>query len=199
MNAKIASVCTALFIVLAAATQAEDFKTAAARIAKKEYEAKVASIEADAEKGLAAARREYLARLKGAEREATRAGDLDEALRVRAETAEVRRQDTSPALLQRQEWQARNALATKLAGTTWKPGKADAGSRFTLTRDGSVVEHLENGADRPQGKWAVIGNHMAVILTDSPWINVCQFDDENTVAKLSHAYMQEGSWSEVRE
>lgn len=199
MKGKTTIFYSVLFVSLMSAVHADDFKTPAARIARKEYEAKVASVQAEAEKGLLAARREYLARLKIAEREATRAGDLDEAVRIRAEATEARKQEGSPVLLQRPEWQARLALASRLADTTWLPSKPGAGSHFTLVHDGSVLEHVAPGSDRPMGNWAPLGEHTAIIVNASPWINVCQFNEDCTAATLSHAFLQEGSWGERKE
>lgn len=152
----------------AGAAGAAEFKSRLARDAAAKYAATVERLNQEHQEKLTAARKSYAAALTAARDEATRAANLDEAVRLRDAIADLQKEAPAPA---RQDGPAaaQAALARQLAGTTWD----DDGKQTRFNADGTVT--------RPDAKekvtWAAINGNTVVMRHGERWTVALTFDE----------------------
>ena len=158
-----------------------DFKSPQLRAARVQLNSRILDIQREANGKIAAASKQYIAELQKAKDEATRRGDLDEALRIRDELAAVQKGLVSEPPPQT-PWKAREGLAQDLAGTSWKLG---GNPDLTLMGDGRTSPQSAG----IQGRWAPVGDRAIVVTFEDGWTDLWLFDEKLTKAKVTHAQL----------
>lgn len=136
----------AVCALLAAGAVGEGFTTIKARAATATFERAVTKADAEHAQTIDAAQRAYAANLAEAKADATRAGNLDEAVRIR-DAIDALKAGTASA----------KPLDARLAGTRWawhKDGR-DTGVRVVFF-GGGVYQMIEPDGAKRSGRWRIV-------------------------------------------
>jgi hypothetical protein len=153
---------------------AAEFKTRQARDAMATYAGAAERLGREYQEKLSVARKTCLAGLTTAKEVATRAGNLDEAIRIRDTIAKL--QAEAPAAPAADGGRgplvtARENLTRQLAGTVWEPG---VGKGFRLNADGTVT-----GGDRAgPASWAALDGSVVAVRWPDGWVHTYAFDEK---------------------
>jgi hypothetical protein len=149
-----------------------DFKTLPARSAAETYTGTLTRLTRDYKEKGDVARKTCIAQLGVAQQAATKAGNLDEALRIRdaitklnAETAENTKSNGPTGLILE-----RQRLTAALAGTLWQSG--DAKLKFADDGTGTYAN-----ADKPAWEWVAMNGKEIYIRFGSGFTDRLEFDD----------------------
>jgi hypothetical protein len=176
------------FLILVNVTHADEvrFKSARSLRAQQKYASHQAKAQSELEKKIHAAYEEYdktlkpvratyLETLEKEKENATKEGDLEEALKVKSEIELIQKAVSEAEVIAAATPEMRTPrklLEQKLVGTVWK---IDHPSLFQFFANGKATS-LEKGGD---WHWAAIsGNRVVIWYPAQNWINMFEFDDK---------------------
>jgi hypothetical protein len=150
---------------------ATEFKSRAARDAATKYGFSVERLNQEHQKKLTAARRAYVVALTAAKDEATRAANLDEAVRLRDAIADLEKEAPPADVSARADGPAaaQATLAKKLAGTTWE----DNGKQIRFNVDGTMTRQ----DSKEPWAWAAVNGTTIVMRRGDAWTVGLTFDE----------------------
>jgi hypothetical protein len=164
----------AVFAAAATADPAGEFKTWAARDAMTTYSAATNKAAREYQDKLAIARKACIASLNAAKDDATKAANLDEAVRIRDTVTRLQNEAAAvgaAAAPKAAPLAGRERLAARLAGTAWDT----AGKPYRFNADGTMTVGVPNSAP---WQWAAIGDHEVVVRRADGWTERYTFDDD---------------------
>lgn len=168
----------ALGQVLGADAPKTDFTSSSAKDAKSQFTSKLTQAEREFQAKISASRKEYLAALEKAKSEATRRSDLDEAIRIRDEIAEQKKdEEAAVALAHMPSSSGRELLGARVAGTTW--AFPASGIKMTMNANGSVSR-----SDNIAGRWAPFDEKSFLLLNSNNIIDRFVVEEKMTQVKL---------------
>lgn len=143
--------------------------------ARKELEKKIKAAYEDYDKTLKPVRATYLETLEDEKEDVTKAGDLEEALKLKTEIESIQKavsEAEAIAAATPETRTPRKLLEQKLVGTVWK---IDHPSIFQFFANGKATS-LEKGGD---WHWATVsGNRVVIWYPEQNWINMFEFDEK---------------------
>jgi hypothetical protein len=152
-----------------------DFKSPTARSAAEVYSGTVARATREFKDKSDSARKTFIGQLTTAQQAATKAGNLDEAVKIRdvitklnAETQEAATSHGSGPAAERQR------LTASLVNSVWQTG--DTKIRFNDDGTGIYV-----GSDKPPWEWVAMDGRSIYIRYSNGWTNRLEFDEAGKV------------------
>jgi hypothetical protein len=187
----IAAILITLMVTGPGARAADDgggFKSPAAVVARNAHARKVEVAEREYREKVAAAHAEYAAALEQAQGVVTKAGNLDEAVRIRDAAARVKAEAVAarPAAV---EGAGRGRLTAAVLGTTWQSPTFT----FELAAENRFTASGANGG----GRWFAVDDRRVILVFDNGWVNLLTFDDGLAGCEAVEARMG-GGWKGKR-
>ncbi|QNN24489.1 hypothetical protein HED60_20175 [Planctomycetales bacterium ZRK34] len=171
MMAVLVLVLSAAFLIAGEVDQ-RDFQTVKAKAATVRFDQAIKQADALHQRTIAEARRQYMADLNEAMVEATKAGNLEEAIRLRDAMREI--QESKVARPDNEIPSGRETLTKSLIGSTW------------LTNNGTdKVQYQADGTGTENGKsafkWAALDDQRVVwYWINSSYVTLLVFDQNAT-------------------
>ena len=154
-----------------------EFKSPAARLATETYNGEIQKLTRDYQQKADVARKACIAQLTSAQQSATKAGNLDEAVRIRDAITRLNSDAPEPAGHTSPKGVTaagllgdRQKLSQALAGSVWESGD----TKFRFNDDGTGI-YLTGG--KPPWTWIAMSGKEAYVRYGSGWTNRLEFDE----------------------